>query len=304
MHTFYRIFKFALQNFWRNIWLEIITVTILILTMVSVNLILMINVLGEQTIKNIERKIDFSIYFKPESPPEAVSELRSYLAGVEGVVGIDLITPDEALKNFRLKHNQNIAISGALDELEKNPFGESLIVKVDSPSVFSRVVGRLNQPSYAQWILDKNFDDHNQVVQKINSLRQKIQLFGLTLSGVFAFIALLIVINTIKVAIYIHREEIGIMKLVGASDWFVRGPFLIEGFIWSIAGVTFAFLITFPMLKALDLKLDVFFGGPISTAGYFVNHLGNILGLELLGLLLFNLVGTYFALSRYLNTSR
>ena len=301
MSTLYRVFKFALQNFWRNIWLELITITILILTIVSVNLILMINVLGEQAVGNIERKIDFSIYFKPEAPAEAVTELRSYLAGVEGVTAVDLITPDEALKNFRLKHSQNTAISGALDEIEKNPFGESLIVKVDSPSVFSRVIGRLNQPSYAKWILDKNFDDHNQVVQKINSLRQKVQLFGLTLSGIFAFIALLIVINTIKVAIYIHREEIGIMKLVGASDWFVRGPFLIESFIWSTIGVLFAFLITFPMLKALDLKLGVFFGGPISTANYFLSHLGSILGLEILGLLLFNLVGTYFALSRYLS---
>src|SRR3989344_5722837 len=186
MSTIYRVFKFALQNFWRNIWLELITITILILTIVSVNLILMINVLGEQAVGNIERKIDFSIYFKPEAPSEAVTELRSYLAGVEGVTAVDLITPDEALKNFRLKHSQNTAISGALDEIEKNPFGESLIVKVDSPSVFSRVIGRLNQPSYAKWILDKNFDDHNQVVQKINSLRQKVQLFGLALSGIFA----------------------------------------------------------------------------------------------------------------------
>ena len=84
MSTLYRVFKFALQNFWRNIWLELITITILILTIVSVNLILMINVLGEQAVGNIERKIDFSIYFKPEAPSEAVTELRSYLAGVEG----------------------------------------------------------------------------------------------------------------------------------------------------------------------------------------------------------------------------
>src|SRR3989344_6189106 len=274
MSTIYRVFKFAAQNFWRNIWLELITVTILILTIISVNLILMINVIGEQSIRNIEKKIDFSVYFKPDAPEEVINDLRAYMDSVEGVTGVDLINREEALKNFRAKHSNNTTILNALNQLDDNPFGVSLVVKADSPSVYSRVLGRLSQPNIAKWILDKNFDDRQSIIQKINSLREKVQFMGMAISGMFAFIALLIVINTIKVAIYIHREEIGIMKLVGASDWFVRGPFLIESFIWSTIGVLFAFLITFPMLKALDLKLGVFFGGPISTANYFLSHLG------------------------------
>lgn len=301
MHKIYRVFKFALQNFWRNIWLELITITILILTIVSVNLILMVNVIGQQSIKNIEKKIDFSIYFKPDAPAEVISDLRTYLASVAGVTGVDLINADEALANFRVKHSQNATILNALDQLDTNPFGVSLVVKADSPSVYSRVIGRLDQPAYDKWILDKNFDDRQSIIQKINSLRDKVQFIGMAISGIFALIALLIVINTIRVAIYIHREEIGIMKLVGASDWFVRGPFLIESLIWTTSSILVAFLVTFPMLKALDIKLGLFFGGPISVTEYFVGHLGQILGFEFLGLLLFNLIGTYFALSRYLS---
>ena len=123
---------------------------------------------------------------------------------------------------------------------------------------------------------------------------------GMAISGIFAFIALLIVINTIRVAIYIHREEIGIMKLVGASDWFVRGPFLVESLIWTTSSVLVAFFATLPMLKALDIKLGSFFGGTIAIYDYFVANFATILGFEFLGLLLFNLVGTYVALSRYL----
>lgn len=300
MRTLYRVFKFALQNFWRNIWLELITITILILTIISVNLILMINVIGEQAISNIEKKIDFSVYFKPDAPAEVISDLRTYLASVEGVTGVDLIDREEALQNFRAKHSKNTTILNALNQLDDNPFGNSLVVKADSPSVYSRVLGRLNQPQIAKWILDKNFDDRQSIVQKINSLREKVQFMGMAISGIFAFIALLIVINTIRVAIYIHREEIGIMKLVGASDWFVRGPFLIESLIWTTAGVLIGFLATFPMLKALDIKLGLFFGGPIAVSNYFLTHLPTILGVEFLGMLLFNLVGTYVALSRYL----
>ena len=300
MRTLYRVFKFAAQNFWRNIWLELITVTILILTIISVNLILMINVIGEQAIRNIEKKIDFSIYFKPDAPAEVISDLRTYLASVEGVTGVDLIDRDEALEGFRTKHSKNTTILNALNQLDDNPFGNSLVVKADSPSVYSRVLGRLNQASYAKWILDKNFDDRQSIIQKINSLREKVQFMGMAISGIFAFIALLIVINTIRVAIYIHREEIGITKLVGASDWFVRGPFLIESLIWTTASVVVGFIVTFPMLKALDIKLGLFFGGPIAISDYFLSHLGAIIGFEFLGLLLFNLVGTYVALSRYL----
>ena len=300
MRTIYRVFKFAAQNFWRNIWLELITVTILILTIISVNLILMINVIGEQSIRNIEKKIDFSVYFKPDAPEEVINDLRTYMASVEGVIGVDLINREEALKNFRAKHSNNTTILNALNQLDDNPFGVSLVVKADSPSVYSRVLGRLSQPNIAKWILDKNFDDRQSIIQKINSLREKVQFMGMAISGMFAFIALLIVINTIRVAIYIHREEIGIMKLVGASDWFVRGPFLVESLIWTTSSVLVAFFATLPMLKALDIKLGSFFGGTIAIYDYFVANFATILGFEFLGLLLFNLVGTYVALSRYL----
>lgn len=300
MRTIYRVFKFAAQNFWRNIWLEVITITILIVTMVSINLILMINVLGDEAIHNIEQKIDFSIYFKPDAPTEVVSDMRSYLGSVDGVTSVALVNADEALKSFRDKHSKDTTILQALDQLDTNPFGVSLVVKADSPSVYSRIVGRLDDPVNSKWILDKNFDDRQTIIQKIASLRDKVGFVGLGLSAIFAFIALLIVINTIRVAIYIHREEIGIMKLVGASDWFVRGPFLIESLIWTAASILFAFLITFPMLKALDVKLGVFFGGPIAISDYFLSHLGAILGFEFLALFTFNLIGTYLALSRYL----
>src|SRR3989344_2060064 len=300
MRTIYRVFKFAAQNFWRNIWLELITVTILILTIISVNLILMINVIGEQSIRNIEKKIDFSVYFKPDAPEEVINDLRTYMASVEGVIGVDLINREEALKNFRAKHSNNTTILNALNQLDDNPFGVSLVVKADSPSVYSRVLGRLSQPNIAKWILDKNFDDRQSIIQKINSLREKVQFMGMAISGIFAFIALLIVINTIRVAIYIHREEIGIMKLVGASDWFVRGPFLVESLIWTTSSVLVAFFATLPMLKALDIKLGSFFGGTIAIYDYFVANFATILGFEFLGLLLFNFVGTYVALSRYL----
>ena len=300
MRTIYRVFKFAAQNFWRNIWLELITVTILILTIISVNLILMINVIGEQSIRNIEKKIDFSVYFKPDAPEEVINDLRTYMASVEGVIGVDLINREEALKNFRAKHSNNTTILNALNQLDDNPFGVSLVVKADSPSVYSRVLGRLSQPNIAKWILDKNFDDRQSIIQKINSLREKVQFMGMAISGMFAFIALLIVINTIRVAIYIHREEIGIMKLVGASDWFVRGPFLVESLIWTTSSVLVAFFATLPMLKAFDIKLGSFFGGTVAIYDYFVANFATILGFEFLGLLLFNLVGTYVALSRYL----
>lgn len=300
MRTIYRVFKFAAQNFSRNIWLEIITITILILTVVSVNLILMINVIGEQAIHNIEKKIDFSIYFKPDAPSEAISDLRTYIASVDGVTGVDLVNADDALANFRAKHSKDTTILNALDQLDTNPFGVSLVVKAESPSVYSRVIGRLNQPAYAKWILDKNFEDRQSIIDKITSLRDQVQAIGFGISGIFALIALLIVINTIRVAIYIHREEVGIMKLVGASNWFVRGPFLVESFMWTAASILVSFIIMFPMLKALDVKLGLFFGGPISVFDYFIAHLGSILGFEFLGLLAFNLIGTYVALSRYL----
>src|SRR3989338_4848336 len=221
--SFVRIFLFASQSFWRNIWLSIVTITIIVLTFVSINFLIVINVISGAATQIIENKVDISLYFKPDITEPQVLEVESYLSSLTQVKEIAYVSQKDALEKFRKKPLQDQMIIDSLEELSANPIGATLQVKAKNISDYPAIIGVLDNSKYNQLILDKNFDDHKVYIEKIKSLSDNLKKIGFSLSAVFILIASLIVFNTIRVAIYTHRQEIAVMKLVGATNWFVQG---------------------------------------------------------------------------------
>lgn len=301
--SIFRVFKFAFQNFWRNIWLSVITITILVLTLLSVNILVVLNVLGNTAVRSIEDRVDVTVSLKPGLVPETVSEIRSYLSGMSQVVNVFLIEPEAALIEFQKRHADNSQILNSLTELEENPFGSTLVVRARSTADYPFVLEALENPSYRDFVQDKNFTDHQNIIERINHISERLRRFGIVLAAVFAVIAVLIILNTIRVAIYIYREEIGIMKLVGASNWFVRTPFLLESVIYSVLAVLITMAIVFPILKLIEPQLQAFFEAtPVGLVSFFSTNLVVIFGYELLALAVLTVVSSSIAVGRYLKT--
>ncbi|HLC89821.1 MAG: hypothetical protein A2731_02850 [Candidatus Buchananbacteria bacterium RIFCSPHIGHO2_01_FULL_39_8] len=301
LNSIYQIIIFAWQSFWRNIWLSIVTITIITLAVLSINFLIVLNIITDTATNLVKEKIDFSIYFRQDATENQVLEVQTYLSSLAQVKEIKYTSQQEALQKFREKHQQDSPIIESLEELDQNPLGATLVVTAKEIEDYPEIIEVLNNSKYNDLILDKNFDDHKVYINKIRKISENINRIGLLASGIFIFIALLIVINTVRVAIYTHRREIGIMKLVGATNWFIRSPFLLESVLYSIIACALAIGIIYPLLNFIQPYLNNFFlTDDFNILEYFNKNFWQIFGLEVLIIILLNIFSSSIAIRRYL----
>lgn len=283
----------------RNIWLSIVTITILILALFSINLLLAVNVISAGAIDSIRDKVDVNLYIKADAPEDKIMALKAKIGGLEQVKEINYISKAQALEDFRIKHKNDPAVLEALLELGTNPLSPVLVIKANNVDQYDSLTLNLNKIE-DNIIESKNFDNHKLILEKINNISQKINKVGLFVSLVFIVTTILVVFNSVRVAIYTHRKEIAIMKLVGASNWFVKAPFLISGAIYSLLGTLVIIAIFYPFLTLLQPYLEAFFVGyDLNIVSYFNSHFLAIFGLEFLGTALINMIASFTALGRY-----
>lgn len=300
--SLYRICRFALQNFWRNIWLSIITITILVLTLFIVNILLTLNVLGQTAVRAVESKIDVAVSFKPETSATLMADVRGYLQSLPQVKVVTEESPDQVLADFKEKNANKPDVLASLNEVGGNPFGPQLTITANNPSDFPFILQALDNPQYSPWITQKDYSDHEAIIKNIESTVNEVQTGGIILGIIFVFITILIIVNTIRVAIYTHREEIGIERLVGASSFFIRAPFLVESVLYTLIATIITIAVVYPLVGLIAPTLDSFFA-PTTTGLvlYFQSNFLLIFGAQFIGLAVLNIISTSLAMRRYLN---
>ncbi|MFH0804875.1 MAG: permease-like cell division protein FtsX [Patescibacteria group bacterium] len=297
----YRTFKFAFQGFLRNIWLSIVTIVILVLTLFSVTTVSGVNFIAEQAIASVREKVDVSVYFKPAVTEDQVLNVRYRLEQLAQVKAVTYVSKEEALQKFKAKHQNEQSIIDSVNQLETNPLPATLIVKAESIDDYPAIVAVLDGTDYADLIQEKNFADNQKVISRLGELSEKVRTVGLIISAVFIVIAILIIFNTIRINIYTHREEIGIMKLVGATNWFVRVPFLVESILYALFGVIICAAILYPLLGVIAPQINAFFiGYDLDIAQYFTSHFWQIVGWQLMFAVVLSMISSSIAIGRYL----
>ncbi len=299
--TFWRIFLAAWKHFTRNLWLSLTTIFVLILALLSVNVLIGVNVLLTHATQNLENKIDVSVYFSPSTTPAVLEQARFFMSGLPQVKSAQLLTANEALAAFKARHAGDKKILGALDELNENPLGATLILKARKTDNYPFLLKALKNPQFDFAISSQNYEDHANTIARVQSVSRSVQLFGAGLVLIFILFSVLIVFNTIRVAIYTQREEIGIMRLVGASSSYVRLPFVFEGIFLALIALVFTGTIVVALSAYIDPRLaSVFDGANPGLSAYFV---GNALILTITeGIALASLVGfsSWAAVGKYL----
>ncbi len=297
--SFLRAIKFSLQDTYRNIWLSLVTITILILALFSVNILLTVKVISEAAVNSIKERIDMSIFIVNGTPESEINDLRTMIESIDNVREVTYISELQALENFKAKHSTEANILEALDEVGSNPLSPTLVIKPKDTDRYEELLSSLDSLDYP--IIDSmDFDDHRVILDKINSITGKISRAGMILSAIFIAITILLVYNSIRVAIYTHRREIGIMKLVGASHWFIRLPFLISSFNYTSIGVLIVIASFYPFLNLLQPYIDTFFiDYQINIVNYFNANFIEIFGLEFLSLVLVNIFASLIAVNKY-----
>ncbi len=256
-----RVIKSGCLGFWRNKWLSSAAIAMMSLTIFVITSLLLINVLIESLTRNLEDKIDISVYFNLDTPEEEILEARKELVKLAEVRSVEYVSAEDALTRFKERHRDNPILMQSLQELDANPLEPSLNIKAQVASQYEMIVNFFNQDRY-QKIIDKiNYLENRAVIARLSSITRTIRQSGFIVLAVLVALAVLVSFNTIRLTIYTARKEIKVMKLVGASNWFVRGPFIVEGALYGLIAALITTVLLFPLLWYLSPKITAYLPG-------------------------------------------
>lgn len=300
MRSFFRAIKFAFQDIFRNISLSMMTVLILVLMLLSVNVLVVIKFFTTQATQSIKNQIDVSIFFAHTATEKQIAEVQSFVRSFPEVTQVVFQTKEEVLENFRKKYADNEEIVASLEELGENPLGSTMIVRTREPGDYQKIIQALSVPEYENIVIAKTFVDTEKAIARINVITSQVERFSVVLTALFAVIAFLIIFNTIRVAIYTQRVEITIKKLVGATNWFIRSPYIIESFLFTVVsvGATYGFLMF--ASSFIDPYVEVVFNQPSLLTEYFSSNIMWLFGSQFVAVLLLTIFSSFLAMRRHL----
>jgi len=297
--SFFRAIKFSVQDVVRNIWLSLVTIIILVLTLFTVNMLLVVKVVGQTAVDAIKEKIDVNLFLKNDAPEDRIEALKMKISSLSEVKSVEYISKDAAMEEFRMRHQENPEILDALKELGKNPLTPTLVIKPTNMDVFDKLINQLNIIE-DDIIESRNFANYKTMLDKINNITIKVSNAALGLSSIFIFITLLVIYNSVRVAIYTHRKEITIMRLVGASNWFIQLPYIFSSIIYTFFGVAIVMLLFWPFLNLLQPYLETFFVSyNVNLVQYFYGNILTIFGIQFLVAAAINILASLIAVRRY-----
>ncbi len=296
-----RVIKFALQNFFRNFWLSLATLTIIVITLILVNVIISINQIKISALNAIEQQIDISLDFKQNVQEAEVLKIRDDLSSDSRISSIQVVTPDQNLDHFKKRYPE--IGDKVIPILDKNPLGYSLVIKSNNLNDYEPLLTQLDsRTDLKDKFTNTYFNDYRLFTSRASAISDRINNSAIALASIFFIIALIIVFNTIRVSIYTHRDEVGIMRLVGATNWFIRTPFIIESVMYSLMAIVILIAIVFGALHLLQPVLDRFFSefASVNLIGYYQKNFLMVFGSQFLIIAFINGVSTAIALRRYL----
>lgn len=269
-----RTIKSGLLAFRRNGWLSAATVLIMTLMLFVLGNLVFIGALGQTVLESFESKIDISMYFVPDADEQAILDVKKDVEKNPQVARVDYVSKERALEFFQDQHRDNEMITSALAELDGNPLVASLNIAAHDPSQFAAISQFLAGQDYP--IVEKiNYFENQTVIDRLGSAMRTIRAAGVITAVFFAFIAVLVAFNTLRMAIYTMREEIAIMRLVGATAWFVRGPFLFSGVLYGLAAALMALLAFFPVLWFVSPYVAAYVP-EFNPFNYFLSHIVSV----------------------------
>ena len=288
------------MNFWRNGWLSTATVLIMTITLAVWSGIFLLNVILTSVLDILAEKVDVSVYFALDSKESNILSLKSKLEGLEEVASIEYVSAEQALQIFKKSHADDEVLIKSVEELPDNPLEASLNILAKDSSSYGAIADFINKSDEKNIINKINYTENKIVIDRLNNIINVLRQSGALAGLVLAFIAFLVAFNTVRLAIYSSREEITVMKLVGASNWFVRGPFIVEGILHGIIGAVFSLAIVVVIVSFLGPKLFGFLP-EINMVNYVGNNFWFLLLFQALGGIILGVFSSWFAVRKYLN---
>jgi cell division transport system permease protein len=295
-----RIIKAGFVSFTRNGLVSFAAVLVLTITLSFITSIILLQSVLFFSLNTIKDKVDITIYFNVGVSEDRILSLKDSLLQLPEVADVTYTSDKEALALFRERHKDDYPTIAALDEIGTNPLGAYLNVKAKDISQYEGIANFLKGDTSSINIIEKiNYHQNKLVIDRLNSLISGAQKLGFLITLILVIISIIITFNTIRLAIFISKEEIGVMRLVGASKMYVRGPFMVEGAMYGIIATVITLILFWPVTYWLGSRMTDFFG--FNIYNYYVSNILQILIINLLFGVFLGMIASFLAVRRYLN---
>lgn len=299
-----RIIKSGFKNFKRNgliSWAAILVVTI---TLSVITTIILLQAVLYFSLNQIKDKVDVTIYFNVNASEDKILSLKDSIEKLPEVANISYVSSEEALSLFRERHEKDYPTIQALDEIKENPLGGYLNIKAKEVSQYESIANFLKSDSISvansSSIIDKvNYHQNKLVIERISSIITGAKRLGFLITLLLTIISIVITFNTIRLTIFISKEEIGVMRLVGASKMRVRGPFMIEGAIYGVVATMITLVLFWPATYWLGSNMTNFLG--LNIYNYYISNLFQIFVILLLSGVFLGMISSILAVRKYLD---
>ncbi|HBA45533.1 hypothetical protein A2W67_00275 [Candidatus Nomurabacteria bacterium RIFCSPLOWO2_02_40_28] len=302
--VFKRIIKAGFVNFKRGGLISAAAVLVVTITLSVITALILLQAVLYFSLNAIKDKVDVTIYFTVGAPESQIMVLKSSLLKLPEVAEVSYTDSEEALRLFRARHQSDYPTIAALDEIGSNPLGAYINVKAKEVSQYESIANFMKSDNAlvlgASSIIDKvNYHQNKLVIDRLNAIISGAQKLGFLITLLLIIISIIITFNTIRLTIFVAKEEIGVMRLVGASKMRVRGPFMIEGAIYGIIATIVTLILFWPATAWLGRNMTDFLG--LNIYDYYLSNFFKIFAIVLLSGIILGTISSFLAVRKYLN---
>lgn len=303
--NFKRIVKSGFVSFWRNGVVSFASILVMTMALFVLGSILFVNATLDASLNQIKDKVDINVYFVTNAPEEDILALKGSLETLSEVAMVEYVSREQALEQFKLRHENDQLTLQALEELGENPLGANLNIKAKETSQYEGIaefLGGENALSTVDEtpIIDKiNYLQNKTAIDRLTKIIDSAETFGFIIIAILIIASIIITFNTIRLAIYTFKDEISVMKLVGASNAYIRGPFVFEGIMYGITAGIITLILFYPFTMWLGPLTENFFSD-INLFDYYIDNFSKIFFIIFGSGTLLGAFSSYIAVRRYL----
>lgn len=307
--AFKRIVKSGAVGFWRSAFVSLAAIFVMTVALFMIASTMLDNYSLRQALEDLQEKVDINVYFVTTASEEEIMSLKNALENLPEVAEVTYTSRDQALQEFRERHSGDALTIQALDELGDNPLGASLAIRAHQTSHYEGVAAFMNERQVLedpqQPVIDRVNYARNQVaIDRLGDIIGDTQATNTIRTTILLLLAVFVSFVTIRLAIHHSREEIGVMRLVGASNAFIRGPFVVTGIMQGLFAGILVLILLYPALIFYESAFYPFpFFEEVSGGmllGYYIHSIQYFFLVLVGGGIIIGAVSSALAVSRYL----
>lgn len=300
-----RVVRSGFYSFWRNGFVSLSSILVMMVTLFVIGSTIFSGAILRSTLNQIKDKVDINVYFITTASEDDILAMKKSLERLPEVAPpVVYVSKEDALTAFKTRHQNDQFTLQALDELGTNPLGATLNIKAKDPSQYESIANFLNDKGANSTdgtsIIDKvNYYQNKDAIDRLTKIITSADNLGFILTIFLIAISILITFNTLRLVIYMSRDEISVMRLVGASANYIRGPFFIAGSIYGFISAILTLILFYPITLWLGNTTQNFFVG-LNVFYYYTAHFGEIFLIIVGSGVAIGSISSYLAVRKYL----